>query len=106
MWSFDVEEEVTKKVPLICVQYKGLRHKYKPEHISSLILEKMKQIADRHLQGDNEEAKSAVITVPAYFNMAQRMATKDAGEIAGINVIGIISEPTAAALAYAHQQDK
>ncbi len=71
--------------------------KYAPEEISSLILKKMKEIAEAFL---GEEVKHAVITVPAYFNDSQRQATKDAGTIAGFNVLRVINEPTAAAMAY------
>ncbi len=70
---------------------------YSPAEVSSMILVKMKQTADEYL---GEKTKDAVITVPAYFNDSQRQATKDAGKIAGLNVLRIINEPTAAALAY------
>ena len=76
-----------------------MQKKFLPEEISSLVLGHMKQIAENHLQ---TEVKDAVITVPAYFNNTQRQATKDAGEIAGLNVTRIINEPTAAAMAYAY----
>ncbi|MFV0361038.1 Hsp70 family protein, partial [Tropicimonas sp.] len=71
--------------------------KYSPSQISAFILQKMKETAESYL---GEEVKQAVITVPAYFNDAQRQATKDAGKIAGLEVLRIINEPTAAALAY------
>ncbi|MCD6034421.1 MAG: dnaK [Rickettsiales bacterium] len=77
------------------VEAKG--EKYSPSQISAFILQKMKETAERHL---GEEVTQAVITVPAYFNDAQRQATKDAGKIAGLEVLRIINEPTAAALAY------
>ncbi|PMV12429.1 molecular chaperone DnaK, partial [Pseudomonas sp. GW704-F2] len=70
---------------------------YSPQQISAFILQKMKEAAEAHL---GEPVTEAVITVPAYFNDAQRQATKDAGKIAGLEVKRIINEPTAAALAY------
>jgi len=83
--------------PNIEVTIKGDKKVYSPEEISSMILVKMKEIAEAFL---GFEVKNAVVTVPAYFNDAQRQATKDAGTIAGLNVLRIINEPTAAALAY------
>jgi molecular chaperone DnaK len=77
------------------VEVKG--KKYSPSQISAFILQKMKETAESHLGG---KVTQAVITVPAYFNDAQRQATKDAGRIAGLEVLRIINEPTAAALAY------
>lgn len=79
------------------VQYKGETKQFSPEEISAMILTKMKTIADAYL---NDDIKDVVVTVPAYFNDAQRQATKDAGVIAGLNVLRIINEPTAAAIAY------
>ena len=79
------------------------RQKYSPPEISALILQKLKQAAEDHL---GEKISDAVITVPAYFNDAQRQATKDAGKIAGLNVLRIINEPTAAALAYGLDKKK
>lgn len=83
--------------PLIQVDYKGERKSFKAEEISSMVLGKMKDIAEAYL---GKEVKNAVVTVPAYFNDSQRQATKDAGAISGLNVLRIINEPTAAAIAY------
>jgi len=83
--------------PVIEVSYKNELKTFKPEEISSMVLTKMKEIAEAYM---GEEIQNAVITVPAYFNDAQRQATKDAGLIAGLNVLRIINEPTAAAIAY------
>ena len=77
--------------------------KYSPSQISAFILMKMKESAEKYL---GSEVKQAVITVPAYFNDAQRQATKDAGKIAGLEVLRIINEPTAAALAYGLDKKK
>ena len=96
LWPFKVEAGSDDK-PMIVVQYKGETKKFQAEQISSMVLTKMKEIAEAFL---GKSVKSAVITVPAYFNDAQRQATKDAGTIAGINVLRIINEPTAAAIAY------
>lgn len=83
--------------PMIQVEFKGETKVFSPEEISSMILVKMKETAEGYLGGD---VKDAVVTVPAYFNDSQRQATKDAGLIAGLNVLRIINEPTAAAIAY------
>jgi L1 cell adhesion molecule like protein len=83
--------------PYIQVEYKGENKVFAPEEISSMILTKMKEIAEAYL---GKTVTDAVITVPAYFNDSQRQATKDAGVIAGLNVLRIINEPTAAAIAY------
>jgi heat shock 70kDa protein 1/2/6/8 len=96
LWPFKVESGVDEK-PLIVVQYKGETKKFQAEQISSMVLVKMKEIAEAYL---GKAVKSAVVTVPAYFNDSQRQATKDAGTISGINVLRIINEPTAAAIAY------
>lgn len=87
--------------PMIDVEYKGEQQTYSPEQIASMVLQKMKKIAEDYL---GQAVKDAVITVPAYFNDAQRTATKDAGTIAGLNVLRIINEPTAAAIAYGLQK--
>ena len=83
--------------PLIEVKYKNEIKKFQPEEISSMVLLKMKEIAEAYI---GTTVRDAVITVPAYFNDSQRQATKDAGIIAGLNVLRIINEPTAAAIAY------
>ena len=83
--------------PEIKVMYKREERIFQPEEISSMVLIKMKEIAESFI---GSEVKNAVITVPAYFNDSQRQATKDAGLIAGLNVLRIINEPTAAAIAY------
>lgn len=94
-WSFKVVNDATK--PKIQVELKGETKRFAPEEISSMVLTKMKETAEAYL---GTSVRDAVITVPAYFNDSQRQATKDAGAIAGLNVLRIINEPTAAALAY------
>ncbi len=94
--SYDIKPDSNDK-PIIHVSFKNEKKQFKPEEISSMILAKMKETAESYL-GNN--IKNAVITVPAYFNDSQRQATKDAGTIAGLNVLRIINEPTAAAIAY------
>jgi len=84
-------------LPVIKVTYGDEEKIYRPEEISSMVLSKMKSIAESYLGVD---VNNAVITVPAYFNDSQRASTKDAGKIAGLNVLRIINEPTAAAIAY------
>ncbi|KAF7326861.1 hypothetical protein MVEN_02580000 [Mycena venus] len=94
-WPFKVQEKNGK--PSISVQYKGEERDFTPEEISAMVLTKMKETAEAYL---GEKVTHAVVTVPAYFNDAQRQATKDAGTIAGLTVLRIINEPTAAAIAY------
>ena len=94
--SYQILADHTDK-PQICARYKGEMRKYYPEEISSMVLTSMKETAEAYL---GETVTDAVITVPAYFNDSQRQATKDAGKIAGLNVLRIINEPTAAAIAY------
>ena len=93
--SYTVVQKENK--PFIQVEFRGETKTFAPEEISSMVLIKMKEIAEAYL---GETVKDAVITVPAYFNDSQRQATKDAGTIAGLNVLRIINEPTAAAIAY------
>jgi hypothetical protein len=94
-WPFTVVSNGGK--PKIQVQYKGETKTFFPEEISSMVLTKMKETAEAYL---GKAVTSAVITVPAHFNYSQRQATKDSGAIAGLNVLQIINEPTAAAMAY------
>lgn len=91
----DIVEEKNK--PYFQVSVQGEKKRFAPEEISAMILGKMKEIADAYV---GKDIKDCVITVPAYFNDACRQATKDAGMIAGLNVLRIINEPTAAAIAY------
>lgn len=94
-WPFDVIDDNTK--PKLRVEYKGEKKLFFPEEISSMVLNKMKETAEAFL---GKTVTNAVVTVPAYFNDSQRQATKDAGAISGLNVLRIINEPTAAAIAY------
>lgn len=94
-WPFKVISKDGK--PVIQVEFKGEQKQFTPEEISSMVLVKMRETAEAFL---GKKVPSAVVTVPAYFNDSQRMATKDAGTIAGLNVLRIINEPTAAAIAY------
>lgn len=95
IWPFTVINDGSK--PKIQVEYKGETKAFFPEEISSMVLTKMKEIAESYL---GKKVTDAVVTVPAYFNDSQRQATKDAGTIAGLNILRIINEPTAAAIAY------
>merc|ERR1711944_379204 len=101
LWPFQVINDNSK--PKMEVEYKYEKKVFSPEEISSMVLTKMKETAEAYL---GHPVKDAVITVPAYFNDAQRQATKDAGVIAGINVLRIINEPTAAAIAYGLDKKK
>jgi heat shock 70kDa protein 1/2/6/8 len=96
LWPFKVVKGVASK-PMIQVDFKGETKTFAAEEVSAMVLQKMKNIAESYL---GTEVKNAVVTVPAYFNDSQRQATKDAGVISGLNVLRIINEPTAAAIAY------
>jgi len=100
-WPFTVVDQNT--LPRLRVEYKNEEKTFTPEEISAMILTKMKETAEAYLGHD---VKDAVVTVPAYFNDSQRQATKDAGVIAGLNVLRIINEPTAAAIAYGLDKKK
>merc|ERR1712004_400311 len=95
-WPFKVVKDENKK-PKLEVEFKCESKTFTPEEISAMILTKMKETAEAHL---GQPVRDAVVTVPAYFNDSQRQATKDAGVISGLNVLRIINEPTAAAIAY------
>ncbi|KAL5478747.1 KAR2 [Sanghuangporus weigelae] len=94
-WPFKIKEKSGK--PIIQIQHKGEEREFTPEEISAMVLSKMKETAEAYL---GRKVTHAVVTVPAYFNDAQRQATKDAGTIAGLTVLRIVNEPTAAAIAY------
>ena len=96
-WPFKIEKDENSDRPVIVVEYLNEIKKFFPEEISSMVLGKMKKIAEEYL---STSITDAIITVPAYFNDSQRQSTKDAGRIAGLNVMRIINEPTAAAIAY------
>merc|ERR1711993_68053 len=100
-WPFEVVAAGAK--PKIQVEFKCEKKTFTPEEVSSMVLTKMKETAEQHL---GHPVKDAVVTVPAYFNDSQRQATKDAGVIAGLNVLRIINEPTAAAIAYGLDKKK
>jgi len=96
LWPFEVKAGSGGR-PVIEVEFKGETRQFFPEEVSSMVLSKMKETAEAYI---GEVVKDAVVTVPAYFNDSQRQATKDAGRIAELNVLRIINEPTAAAIAY------
>jgi len=100
-WPFSVID--AGSLPKLQVEYKNETKTFTPEEISSMVLTKMKETAEAYLGHD---VKDAVVTVPAYFNDSQRQATKDAGVISGLNVLRIINEPTAAAIAYGLDKKK
>src|SRR6476660_1006853 len=110
---FDEVSEEMKMVPfrvvrdgdhvVVALNAEGSEKKYTPPEVSAMILQKLKQAAEDYL---GQPVSKAVITVPAYFNDAQRQATKDAGKIAGLEVMRIVNEPTAAALAYGLDKKK
>jgi L1 cell adhesion molecule like protein len=100
-WPFQVVDSNT--LPKLEVEYKNETKTFTPEEVSSMVLTKMKETAEAYLGHD---VKDAVVTVPAYFNDSQRQATKDAGVISGLNVLRIINEPTAAAIAYGLDKKK
>merc|ERR1711963_52898 len=102
LWPFKVVKESSGK-PKLEVEFKCKNKTFTPEEISAMILTKMKETAEAHL---GHSVRDAVVTVPAYFNDSQRQATKDAGVIAGLNVLRIINEPTAAAIAYGLDKKK
>jgi len=95
-WPFKVVNDGNNR-PQIVVEFKGETKQYYAEEISAMVLQKLKAMAESYL---GVEIKDAVITVPAYFNDNQRQATKDAGRIAGLNVLRLLAEPTSACIAY------
>jgi len=102
LWPFNVVKDSGNK-PKLEVDFKCEKKSFTPEEISAMVLTKMKETAEAHL---GHPVKDAVVTVPAYFNDSQRQATKDAGVISGLNVLRIINEPTAAAIAYGLDKKK
>merc|ERR1711963_731015 len=100
-WPFQVVD--SNGLPKLKVEYQSEEKTFTPEEISSMVLVKMKETAEAYL---GTKVTEAVVTVPAYFNDSQRQATKDAGVIAGLNVLRIINEPTTAAIAYGLDEKK
>ena len=98
LWPFKVVKDPKSDRPQIVITYQKQEKKFFAEEISAMVLQKLKKTAEDFLGG--KEVKDAIVTVPAYFNDSQRQATKDAGTISGLNVLRIINEPTAAAIAY------
>ena len=98
LWPFKVVKDAKSDRPQIVITYQKQEKKFFAEEISAMVLQKLKKTAEDFLGG--KEVKDAIVTVPAYFNDSQRQATKDAGTISGLNVLRIINEPTAAAIAY------
>ena len=101
-WPFQVVDDGHNR-PQIVVEWKGEMKKMYPEEVSAMVLSKLKAMAESYL---GEEITDAVVTVPAYFNDAQRQATKDAGRIAGLNVLRLLAEPTSACIAYGMNEAK
>ena len=96
LYPFKIESNGNDQIQIIVSTDKGIK-KFSPEQISAMVLKELKEYSSNFLK---KEVKDAIITVPAYFNDAQRQATINAGELAGLNVLRIINEPTAAAIAY------
>lgn len=101
VWPFKIVEAQSGK-PMMVVKYEGVEKQFAAEEISAMVLTKMKEVANTYL---NADMKSAVITVPAYFNDLQRQATLDAAAAAGLDVLRLLNEPTAAAIAYRLDQN-
>ena len=97
LWPFKVVKDPKSDRPQVVITYQKQEKKFFAEEISAMVLQKLKKTAEDFL---GKDVKDAIVTVPAYFNDSQRQATKDAGTISGLNVLRIINEPTAAAIAY------
>ena len=97
LWPFKVVKDPKSDRPQVVINYQKQEKKFFAEEISAMVLQKLKKTAEDFL---GKDVKDAIVTVPAYFNDSQRQATKDAGTISGLNVLRIINEPTAAAIAY------